>query len=103
MTSAIYRVFREAILRRQQVAFVYRGRDRKVCPHILGHTEGKEKVLAFQFGGESTSRPIGKGEWRCFFLAEVHNARRYDGPWHTGGSHKARQSCVEEVDIDVNR
>jgi hypothetical protein len=24
------------------------------------------------------------------------------GPWHTGSSHRRQQSCVEDVDLDVN-
>ena len=51
--SPTYLLFRRAILARKQVVCTYRGRRRELCPHILGHTSGEEKVLAFQFGGES--------------------------------------------------
>jgi hypothetical protein len=102
MTSATYGLFRRAILEEKQVTCVYHGRYRELCPHIIGHTDGEEKVLAFQFGGESrTSLPPG-GEWRCLLLADVENAQMREGRWHTGASHRQQQSCVEIVDLDVN-
>ena len=58
MTSPAYRLFRQAIIEKKQVACVYKGHRRELCPHIIGHTGGEEKVLAFQFAGEtSTTRP----------------------------------------------
>jgi len=103
MPSAAYGLFRQAILARKQVTCTYRGRYREVCPHILGHTKCEEKALTFQFAGESNSKLPPGGEWRCLVLAEVENIRLRDGPWHTGRSHRKTQSCVELVDIDVNR
>jgi hypothetical protein len=103
MTSATYQLFRTAILGRKQITCVYRGCYREICPHILGFTDGEEKALTFQFGGESTSGLPRGGEWRCLALAEVSDARMRDGPWRTGGSHRRTQRCVIIVDVDVNR
>lgn len=103
MASAAYRLFREAIERRMQVIFIYDGQRREVCPHILGHTKGEEKVLAFQFAGRSKSQPLTEADWRCFFLSKVRLAHLREGPWHTGRTHSRTQVCVEDVDIDVNR
>jgi hypothetical protein len=25
-----------------------------------------------------------------------------DGKWHTGGSHRSKSPCVDDVDLDVN-
>ena len=102
MTSSIYRLFRQAILEEKQVTCVYGGHRRELCPHILGHTKGEEKVLAFQFGGTSSSKLPPKGEWRCLKLENVEQARLQDGRWHAGGSHRQQQSCVEDIDLDVN-
>ena len=102
MTSATYRLFRQAIVEEKQVTCVYHGRWRALCPHIIGHKHGAERVLAFQFAGETrTTLPRG-GEWRCLNLAEVREARLRDGAWHTGRAHRAAQSCIDAVDLDIN-
>ena len=102
MTSTAYKLFRQAILDEKQVTCVYGGHRRELCPHILGHTDGEEKVLAFQFGGTSSTKLPPSGEWRCLKLENVGQARLRDGPWHAGGSHRQQQSCVEDIDLDVN-
>jgi hypothetical protein len=70
---------------------------------VLGHTDGQEKALTYQFAGKSSSGLPPNGEWRCFSLADVENARVREGAWHTGSSHMTTQVCVEVVDVDVNR
>jgi hypothetical protein len=102
MASAAYELFLEAMRDRRQVVCVFQGRRRELCPIILGHTGGKERVLAFQFAGES-SRPLPPGgQWRCLTLSEVTDIELRDGPWRAGGDHGTQQSCVAEVDYDVN-
>ena len=46
MPSATYELFREAILGEKQVVCVYQGYHHELCPLIIGHTGGKERVLA---------------------------------------------------------
>ncbi|TQF38220.1 hypothetical protein UNPF46_16985 [Bradyrhizobium sp. UNPF46] len=100
MSSRTYRLFRNAILAEQQVTCVYEGRHRELCPHIIGiNKSGEEAVLAWQFAGES-SRPL--PQWRCLKLANVSGARARNGRWHEGGSHRATQTCVSNIDLDVN-
>ena len=102
MPSTAYGLFRRAIREEKQVTCVYKDRARELCPHIIGHTRGEEKVLAFQFAGEtSTTLPRG-GEWRCLYLAQVRDVRLRSGPWHAGSTHKTAQRCVEDIDLDVN-
>jgi hypothetical protein len=102
MPSETYRLFREAILGEKQVTCVYGGHYRELCPVIIGHTQGDEKVLAFQFGGTSSSKLPQGGEWRCLYLARVKDVVLRDGPWREGGTHKRPQKCVEDVDLDIN-
>ena len=102
MASASYRLIRKAILAEQQITCHYNGHYRELCPHILGHTDSEEKLLAFQFGGRS-SKPLPRsGEWRCLLVAEMRNVVARDGLWHAGGLHRREQSCVAEVDLDIN-
>jgi hypothetical protein len=100
MLSATYALFRKAILAEKQVVCSYEGRPRELCPHIIGtNKSGEEVVLAWQFAGESSGR---LPQWRCLRLAEVKGARIRAGAWHAGGSHKTAQSCVSQIDLDIN-
>ncbi|MGY3035855.1 hypothetical protein ACVIIV_005025 [Bradyrhizobium sp. USDA 4354] len=100
MASRTYTLFRNAILAEQQVTCVYEGRHRELCPHIIGTSKsGEEAVLAWQLAGESSgSLP----QWRCLKLANVRGARARDGRWHEGGSHRTTQTCVSNIDLDIN-
>jgi len=100
--SAIYELFGEAITDRKQILCRYGGYPRELCPVILGHSQGQEKALTYQFGGQSKSGLPPGGEWRCLWLAKVSDVRLRDGPWHAGASHIQPQGCVETVDLDVN-
>lgn len=102
MPSANYRLFREAILGEKQVTCIYQGFYRELCPLIIGHTAGKERVLAFQFGGESSSPLPPGGNWKCLDLARVEKAALREGPWQEGSLHRKPQTCVEDVDLDIN-
>jgi hypothetical protein len=102
MPSAAYKLFRRAILQEKQVTCIYNGHHRELCPHIIGCTDGEEKVLAFQFGGSSSTKLPPRGEWRCLVLANVTDVRLRDGPWRGGSSHRQQQRCVEDIDLDVN-
>jgi hypothetical protein len=98
--SPTYTVFRNAILTGQQVICSYGGRRRELCPHIIGtNRDGEEAVLAWQFGGESSGK---LPQWRCLKLANVRGARAQDGRWHEGSSHRTTQTCVIDIDLDIN-
>jgi hypothetical protein len=101
-TSATYRLCREAMLEQKQVVCRYQGYVRELCPIIIGHTKGEERLLVYQFGGGSKSGLPPEGAWNCLRLAEVHDLEPRDGPWREGGSHQQQQRCVEEIDLDVN-
>lgn len=97
--SATYRLIAKAMKTGKQVLCLYDGHEREVSPILLGHTKGEEKALVFQFGGQSQSR---LPDWKCFFLAKASEVRLRDGSLHAGSRHLKRQSCVEDVDLDIN-
>ncbi len=99
--SPNYQLFREALLTGKQIVCRYKGFRRELCPVIVGHSDGKEMVLAYQFAGDSSSRLPPGGEWRCLDLFDVTDAKLRDGPWHEGAGHATEQRCVKEVDLDV--
>jgi len=102
MPSQTYRLFERAMRTRKRIVCTYGGCAREICPIILGHSQGDEKALTYQFAGQSRSGLPPDGEWRCLWLAKVSNVQLNDGPWIAGDSHKQPQGCVEDVDIDVN-
>ena len=87
---------------RKQIVCVYGGYRRELCPIILGHSQGEEKALTYQFGGRSKSGLPPGGEWRCLWLSKVSDVQLRDGRWRAGSSHLQQQECVEIVDFDVN-
>ena len=100
--SRAYELFARAMAERQQILCFYDGYPRALCPIILGHSQGQEKALTYQFGGESKTGLPRRGQWRCLWLSKVDKVELRDGPWHSGGSHNQPQGCVETVDLDVN-
>jgi hypothetical protein len=87
---------------RKPIFCIYDGYPRELCPIILGHSQGEEKALTYQFGGQSKSGLPPEGEWRCLWLSKVSNIELRDGTWRAGARHTRLQGCVEIVDLDVN-
>jgi hypothetical protein len=102
MPSPTYDLFRQAMASKKQILCVYDGYPRELCPIILGHSDGQEKALTFQFGGQSKSGLPRRGQWRCLRLSEVSGVKLRDGPWHAGTGHRKPQGCVGVVEFDVN-
>jgi hypothetical protein len=100
--SEIYRLFEQAVLQRKQIVCVYGGEHREVCPIILGHSQGEERALTYQFAGGSTSKLPAGGDWRCLTLSNVSEVQLRDGRRYSGDSHKQPSGCIEIVDLDVN-
>jgi len=102
MPSSTYQLMVQAMMQRKQVLCFYKGFPRAMCPIILGHKNGRERVLAFQFGGGASEGLPPGGEWKCLELAKMDYVELRTGPWHAGRQHTATQHCVDEVDIDMN-
>jgi hypothetical protein len=58
--STTFRLFHRAILGGKQVTFTYKGHRREVCPYILGHKDGAEKLLAF---GRTSTGWMARNAW----------------------------------------
>ncbi|MDQ2633430.1 MAG: hypothetical protein M3Y78_06795 [Pseudomonadota bacterium] len=101
MPSRTYDLFADAMASRRPIACIYHGHPRALCPIILGYTDGAEKALTWQFEGSGSRGPV-RGQWKCLSLAEVSNAETIEGPWRSGRRHSQAQSCVKDVDLDVN-
>jgi predicted DNA-binding transcriptional regulator YafY len=101
MPSSNFDKIRAAMDQRQQITCSYNGLHRELCPHTLGYKKGREKVLGYQFAGESSKGlPIG-GEWRCMFIDQIADLAVRDGTWHTRDDHLRPQTCVDDVEFEV--
>ncbi|WP_407154376.1 hypothetical protein [Bradyrhizobium sp. STM 3557] len=102
MPSSTYQLIVRAMRQRKPVLCIYEGFARAVCPSILGHKKGQERVLAYQFDGRSRGGLPPGGKWKCLDLAKMSHVELHAGPWRTGRKHSKAQRCVDEVDIDIN-
>ncbi|MFW5498934.1 MULTISPECIES: hypothetical protein [unclassified Maridesulfovibrio] len=95
-----FELLAEAIQNKKQVHALYKGHKRELCPHVLGEKNGITKCLFYQFGGESSSRPIVPGStqnWRCLNIELLDDVEIIDGDWFTADNHSRTQTCVGEV------
>lgn len=96
-----YELIRTAIAERHRVIARYKGLHREMCPHILGHTNGRAQCLFFQFAGESSRGLPPGGDWRCMSVARLDSVEIAEGKWHTREDYRRLQTCVEVVDIAI--
>ena len=80
----IFDTLREAIEKRRCVAILADGKWREVAPLTIGFKNAQQKVLTFQYKGDSNSGLAPGGAWRCFPLANISWAKIVDEPWHSG-------------------
>jgi hypothetical protein len=97
---------RAAIIHRRPIAAIYRKRRRLLCPHLLGWNKHRQlQVLCYQYGGDSESglQPAGASDnWRCLAVENLSQVELLDGPWQTAENHSRPQTCIEEVELDVD-
>ena len=98
---ATYDQIKASMETQKPISCIYQDRIREVCVHTIGTKNGQEKVLSFQFGGESSKGLPPGGEWRCMFVDQISDVRIMEGDWHTRDDHSRPQTCVDEVDFEV--
>jgi hypothetical protein len=101
-----YGLIRQAIIERKNIHALYNGQYREMCPHVIGlNRRDAQQALFYQFGGQSNSRPIqpdGSPEnWRCIEIAKLSEVEVIDGAWHTAPNHSRPQTCVSNIDVEV--
>lgn len=99
-----YTIIRNAILQKKQIFADYQGFSREFCPHAIGKKDGINKAMLYQFGGGSSQGQITKDSstnWRCIPIDKLTNVRAVEGKWHTFGNHSQSQTCITQIDIEV--
>jgi arginosuccinate synthase-like protein len=100
--SQNYQTIWRAVRERKVITFAFDGKHREACPIILGYSsDGRERVLAFQTGGETSPGSKLPG-WRAFDLSEIGDLQLSAGRWAGGERHTQTQSQIRFVDVDVN-
>lgn len=102
MRDDTYDHIRQAIINKMQVLCDFGGLPREVCPHVIGTKNGRAQVLVYQFGGRSSSGLPPEGEWRCMPVERISNVQLREGKWYTGHRHTEPQTCVDEIDVEVD-
>jgi hypothetical protein len=97
---------RTAIIHRRPITALYRGRRRLLCPHLLGWNRHRRlQVLCYQYGGDSETgldSADARDNWRCLTVEHLTLMEFLDGPWQTAENHSRPQTCIEEVELDVD-
>lgn len=107
MASNLYREIRSAIEKKQQVIATYSNHRREMCPHAIGiGPSGDEQAIFFQFAGTSSKGDASllqeADRWRCLKIVGLSDVEIRDGDWHTGGNHSRSNTCIAEVDLEVD-
>ena len=104
MKSRTYEIVKKAIIEKKQIVALYNGHRRELCPHVIGTKNGRYQALFYQFGGSSSSRTIELGSsknWRCIQIDGLSIEEVRDGEWYSASNHSRPQTCVDEVEVEV--
>ena len=94
----------DSLTRRQPLKLRYHGHDRTLCPHALGWTNGRAKVLSYQKAGSTSSGELPadpRQRWRSMFVDEIESPELVDGAWETASNASTNSTCIDEVAITV--
>ena len=99
-----YDLIAKAIKEKLQVTAYYQGFYREMCPHALGSKKGRKQALFYQFGGESSKGTVTPGStfnWRCIPIDGLTEVTLQSGQSYTAENHSQAQTCVDQIDIEV--
>lgn len=101
--SAAFAGLREPNLHRSPVRLTYGGKQLVVCPYILGHAVGEERVFVLLLDGGSERKESEPGNWMCLRVAKIQNMETLDRPWIERPYPGPVQRCVDQVHLDVRQ
>jgi hypothetical protein len=99
-----YEVIKEAILNRQCITCNYNGYRRLMTPHVIGRKNGTRQALCYQYAGESSSGLSSDPakNWRCIVIDNVNDVFINDDAFQTAHNHSSAQTCVDDIDVEVD-
>ena len=100
--SDAFELVKQAIAEKKLISAVYHGKQRELCPHVLGWKADREHALFFQIGGDSAKGLASDGAWRCLNLDELSEVEIVEGEFRTGpGYYDNPQKCVDRIEIQI--
>lgn len=104
--SEIDLVIRAALVERTPLRAVYGGRERLLCPHMVGRNkDGQVRVLCLQIGGDSASGlqqdTEGRGDWRCLALEKFSGVEPTAAVWQSTSNSLRPPKCMDHVELSV--
>jgi len=99
-----YDWIKQAIEEKKSLNLVYNDHIRQVCPCLLGSKNGKYYVLCYQYGGGSVSGLSADTtkNWRCLEVDKISAVQNNQDEFQVPENHSTIQSCVENIDIELN-
>lgn len=97
-------VLARALAERRRVSARYHGHERVLCPHVLGWSDRRAKVLAYQSAGATSAGVLlaaAGRRWRSMFIDEVEDPLITEGPWESADNNycddpgRMGMDCVE--------
>lgn len=100
----------DAALRARRPVWVsYHGRRRLICPHALGHNNGRPMVLGYQTGGQTSTGildPDPRKRWRCLYVDEIDHlaAADPDSPWDSADNYNPSHPspAIDQIAIAIS-
>ena len=95
-----WEVLQQAITQRKTVKARYHGRDRLLCPHLMGWRNGRAKLLSYQASATGTIADPYQ-QWRSMFVDELDNLAITDAPWLTATNYTPTSVGIDVIEIAV--
>lgn len=104
MAQTTQEVLAEAIVHSTPIAIFYKGRERHVCPYLMGMKGDTLHVLCYQFAGMTSDGSIQfeppNNRWRCVEVSLVSDVRVLGGEWHGADNYdESTQPCIDRSRI----
>lgn len=101
-----WEVLARALSERRRVVACYHGHERLICPHALGFSKRRAKLLAYQCGGTTSTGPLPPEtdrRWRCMFVDEIEHPAITEGAFESAGNYRAAalRLSMDHVELAV--
>ncbi len=80
----------------------YAGRPRELCPHIIGHNRSGEEVAGWPGSSPARAPASCRNGAACALLHRRRPPAQGQPLARGAASHRAEQTCVSAIDLDIN-